>query len=167
VGIDNVSNIYWLGTRPKVTLAVVSCPRGDEKLKSDLDELKSSGIDTVVSLLEKDEAAWMGLADEGPLAEDLGMNFISFPIPDANVPPDQPKFHALVAALASRVNAGEAIGVHCRGCIGRSTVLAACTLIQIGFTADSSLAALQAARGCAIPDTLEQERFILHFRPEM
>ena len=49
-------------------MAVVSCPRGDDKLKSDLTELKTGGIDTLVSLLERDEAAWLGLGDEGPLA---------------------------------------------------------------------------------------------------
>jgi protein-tyrosine phosphatase len=160
-----VSEIYWLGTRPKVSLAVVSCPRGDGKLKSDLFELKGAGIDTVVSLLEQDEAVWLGLGDEGLFAEDAGMNFMSFPIPDANVPMDPVKFQSFVAELASRVIAGENIGVHCRGCVGRSTVLAACTLIQLGFTADTALAAVQAARGCAVPDTLEQERWILHYRP--
>jgi len=160
-----VSEIYWLGTRPKVKLAVVSCPRGDSKLKLDLFELKSGGIDTIVSLLEEDEAAWLGLSDERPLAEDAGMKFISFPIPDANVPMDPMKFQRFVADLASRVIAGETIGIHCRGCIGRSTLLTACTLIQLGFTADTALAAIQAARGCAVPDTLEQERWILHYRP--
>lgn len=160
-----MSDIYWIGTRPKVTLAVVSCPRGDSKLKSDLVELKVGGIDTVVSLLEPDEAAWLGLGDEGPLAEDVGLNFISFPIPDANVPLNPAMFQSLVADLATRVSAGESIGVHCRGCIGRSTVTTACTLIQLGFPADTALAAIGAARGCAIPDTLEQERWILRYRP--
>ena len=163
--MNGVSKIYRLGTRPAVTLAVVSCPRGDDKLKSDLFELKSGGIDTIVSLLESDEAVWMGLANEGPLAQDAGMNFISFPIPDANVPLDPVMFQDFVSVLASRVIAGENIGVHCRGCIGRSTVLAACTLIQLGFTAETALAAVEAARGYAVPDTLEQERWILHYRP--
>ena len=162
---DGVSEIYWLGTRPKITLAVVSCPRGDEKLKSDLFELKSAGIDTVVSMLEPDEAAWLGLADEGRLAEDLGLSFISYPIPDANVPSDPKMFERFIADLARRVIAGENVGVHCRGCIGRSTVATACTLIQLGFTVHTALAAVQAARGCAVPDTLEQERWILHYRP--
>lgn len=164
VGVYGVSNIYRLGTRPAVSMAVVSCPRGEDKLKGDLFELKSDGIDTIVSLLEPDEAAWMGLADEGPLAEDAGMNFISFPIPDANVPLDSLKFQLFVADLARRIIAGENIGVHCRGCIGRSTLLTACTLIQLGFTAGTALAAIEAARGCAVPDTLEQERWILHYR---
>ena len=160
-----MSEIYWLGTRPKVKMAVVSCPRGDDKLKSDLLELKNGGIETIVSLLEQDEAAWMGLSDEGPLAKHAGMNFISFPIPDANVPMEPQKFQSFVVELARRVLDGETIGVHCRGCIGRATLLTACTLIQMGFTAGTALAAIEAARGCAVPDTLEQERWILHYRP--
>ena len=159
-----MSEIYWLGTRPKVTMAVVSCPRGDDKLKTDLVDLKNGGIDTIVSLLEQDEAAWMGLGDEGPLAKHAGMNFISFPIPDANVPMEPQKFQSFVVELAGRVLAGETIGVHCRGCIGRATLLTACTLIQMGFKAQTALAAIEAARGCAVPDTLEQERWILHYR---
>lgn len=160
-----MSEIYWIGTRPKVTLAVVSCPHGDSMLKSDLVELKVGGIDTVVSLLEPDEAAWLGLGDEGALAEEVGLNFISFPIPDANVPLDPTVFQSFVANLARRVIEGESIGVHCRGCIGRATVTTACTLIQLGFSSKTALAAIGAARGCAVPDTLEQERWILRFRP--
>lgn len=160
-----MSDIYWIGTRPKVPLAIVPCPHGNGKLKSDLVELKVGGIDTVVSLLEPDEAAWLGLDGEGPLAEDVGLNFVSFPIPDANVPLDPAMFQSFIVDLANRVSAGESIGVHCRGCIGRSTVTTACTLIQLGLSADTALAAVGAARGCSVPDTLEQERYILHYRP--
>ena len=160
-----MSEIYWFRTRPKVTIAVVSCPRGNGMLKSDLIELRVGGIDTVVSLLEPDEAAWLGLGDEERLAEEVGLNFISFPIPDANVPLDPAMFKNFVAELADRVSEGEKIGVHCRGCIGRATVTTACTLIQLGFPADTALAAIETARGCAVPDTREQEHWILHYRP--
>jgi Predicted protein-tyrosine phosphatase len=159
-----LSEIYWIGTRPKVTLAVVSCPRGDGRLRSDLIEMKMAGVDTVVSMLEPDEAAWMGLAHEGQVAEEVGLNFISFPIPDANVPLDPELFQRFIVDLAGKVMAGENVGVHCRGCIGRSTVTAGCLLIQLGFTPDTALAAIGAARGCAVPDTLAQERWILNYR---
>jgi len=162
-----VSTIYWLDTEPKVAMAVVSCPRGDEKLKGDLADLKSGGIDTVLSLLEEDEAVWLGLGDEGKMAKEAGMNFISFPIPDANVPMDPVKFQLLVADLAIRVMAGETIGIHCRGCIGRSTVMAACMLIHLGFAAETALSVIETARGCPIPDTMEQENWILRFRPQV
>ena len=68
-----MSTIYWLDTEPKVAMAVVSCPRGDEKLKGDLADLKSGGIDTVLSLLEADEAVWLGLGDEGKMAFDYAV----------------------------------------------------------------------------------------------
>ena len=166
MGVFNgVSEIYWIGTRPKVTLAVVSCPRGNGRLKSDLVELKIGGIDTIVSMLEPDEAAWLGLAEEEKLANEVGMNFLSFPIPDANVPSDVHRFEVFITDLARRVIQGENVGVHCRGCIGRSTVIAACTLIRLGFAPDISLASVQAARGCPVPDTVAQERWILSYRP--
>lgn len=161
-----MSDVLWTGTRPKVPLAVVLCPRGDT-LKQDLIEWKASGIDTVVSLLEKDEAAWLGLAEESATAEELGMQFLNFQIPDANVPLDPAAFRVFIAGLADRLVAGERVGVHCRGCIGRSTMTAACTLIHLGFTPSTALAAVEAARGCAVPDTLAQERWILHYRPLM
>jgi len=160
-----VSEIYWIGTRPRVPLAVVSCPRGDDKLKPDLIELKVGGIDTLVSMLEPDEAAWMGLGLEGRIAGEVGLNFISFPIPDGNLPFDVTMFQSFVADLAARVKAGETVGVHCRGCIGRATVAVACTLVQLGFRSDVALAAVEAARGCPVPDTRAQERWILSYRP--
>jgi protein-tyrosine phosphatase len=160
---EGVSEIYWLEIEPPVTMAIVSCPRA-ESLKSDLIEVRAGGIDTVVSLLEPDEAEWLGLGDERRLAEEAGLKFISFPIPDANVPLDPKKFRKLIADLAHRVTEGEIIGVHCRGCIGRSTVTAACILIQMGYSSDAALAGIEAGRGCAVPDTREQERWILHYK---
>jgi protein-tyrosine phosphatase len=143
----------------------VLCPGGDDKLKPDLIELKEGGIDTLVSMLEVDEAAWLGLRDEAKVAQNLGMQFISFPIPDRNVPPDLRTFKAFISDLTSRLVDGAKIGVHCRGCIGRSTVTAASALIHLGFPPKTALAAIQAARGCNVPDTLEQERWIFQFKP--
>jgi protein-tyrosine phosphatase len=160
-----VSEIFWIRTRPKVGLAIVLCPRGDDLLKPDLIELKQGGIDTLVSMLEEDEAAWLGLRQEAKVAQNLGMRFVSFPIPDRNVPPDRRAFNAFISDLASRLVDGAKIGVHCRGCIGRSTVTTASVLILLGFPPKKALSAIQAARGCTVPDTLEQERWIFHFKP--
>jgi protein-tyrosine phosphatase len=159
-----VSEIFWIGTRPKVPLAVVRCPRGEEMLQDELAELKQGGIETLVSLLEDDEAAWLGLAEEARTAEQAGLEFLSFPIPDANTPMNPAAFRAFIVELTNRLVAGEHIGIHCRGSIGRSTVAAACALIHLGWTPSTALAAVEAARGCAVPDTLEQERWILSYR---
>jgi protein-tyrosine phosphatase len=160
-----VSEIFWIGTKPRVPLAVVLCPSGDDSLKNDLDELKQGGIETLVSLLEEDEAAWLGLSKEGSIASKVGLKFLSHPIPDGNIPLNSAAFRVFITELADRLVAGEQIGVHCRGSIGRSTVTAACALIHLGWTPATALAAVEAARGCAVPETLAQERWILNYRP--
>jgi protein-tyrosine phosphatase len=159
-----LSNIFWIECEPKVPLAIVTCPRGDQLLRDELAQFKKGGIDTLVSLLEKDEAAWLGLKDEGRLATEAGIQFLSHPFPDANVPLDSLAFRVFVAGLAGRLSAGEHIGIHCRGSIGRSTITAACTLIHLGWPARKALAVIEEARGCPVPNTVQQERWILQYR---
>jgi protein-tyrosine phosphatase len=161
--------IFWIKGDPHpplapVPLAVVLCPRGGAWLGDEMLALKTGGIEDLVSLLEEDEADMLNLSEEGRLAEENGMRFLSHPIPDVSVPPDTAAFRAFVSGLASRLSAGEHLGVHCRGSIGRATVTAACTLIHLGWPAHTALAAIEAARGLAVPDTQEQEDWILRYQ---
>jgi protein-tyrosine phosphatase len=158
-----VDEIFWIDGNPAKALAVVLCPIGNSKLKTQLLAMKRGGIETLVSLLEEEEADWLGLAEERRLAEEAGLRFLSFPIPDTEVPPDPTAFRAFIAGLADRVRTGEHIGVHCRGSIGRATVTAACTLIHLGWKPGAALAAVEKARGLAVPDTSQQEEWILGY----
>ncbi len=92
------------------------------------------------------------------------MQFLSHSFPDANVPLDALAFRIFISGLASRLKAGERIGIHCRGSIGRSTIAAACALIHLGWAARNALAIIEAARGCPVPNTLPQERWILQYK---
>lgn len=147
-------------------LAVVLRPRGDDWLGDELQRYKRSGVEVLVSLLEPSEAIWLGLRDEGLLAEAAGMHFLSYPILDVHVPANVASFRAFVTGLADRLRAGERIGVHCRGSIGRSTVTAACALIHMGWNAKEALRAIHAARGLTVPDTEEQLRWILKYKAQ-
>ena len=159
-------SIFWIGSEPHAPLAVVPCPRGDAYLLEALNELKAEGIHTMVSLLEKDEAEMLGLGLEGQMAEYLGMRYLSYPIRDATVPRNRKEFQAFVLGIADRVTKGENVGVHCRGSIGRATITTACTLIEIGWKPGDALEAVRAARGCLVPDTFEQECWILDYTPQ-
>ena len=159
-----MKDIFWIQGDPSVPLAIVMKPRPGDWLEDDLIRMKRDGIQTLVSLLEKDEAEMLGLGEEDPLATKIGMQFLSHPIPDVHVPPNLTTFQKFVIDLANRLNAGEQIGIHCRGSIGRATVTAAATLIQLGWTPKAALAAIQAARGCAVPDTQEQADWILNYK---
>jgi len=161
-----VKDIFWIQGDPHMALAIVMKPRPGDWLEDDLIRMKRDGIQTLVSLLEKDEADMLALGEEGPLAEKIGMQFLSHPIPDVHVPPDLTAFRKFVADLANRLRAGEHIGVHCRGSIGRATVTAAAALTHLGWTPKAALAAIQAARGCTVPDTQEQEEWILNYKAQ-
>ncbi len=161
-----MDDVLWIEGDPKVKLAIVLKPRGDEWLRDDLLQIRRDGVGTLVSMLEPQEAIWLGLGDEGQLAEELGMQFLSFPIPDVHVPSNRATFSTFVAGLADRLRSGEHIGLHCRGSVGRAPLTAACTLVQLGWTAKNAIAAIQAARGFPIPDTEEQLRWILNYKPQ-
>ncbi len=156
--------VFWVQGNPRVALAIVLCPRADNQLSDELCSIHQSGVDTLVSLLETNEAAWLGLAGEGQLAEEAGMRFLQFPIRDASVPRDPTSFRTFVAGLAERLRGGERIGLHCRGCIGRAPVTAACTLVHLGWTPAAAVAAITLARGCRVPDTMEQHRWIMDYK---
>jgi protein-tyrosine phosphatase len=159
-----MTGIFWIEGNPPAPLAIVLCPLGGDGLQDELLEMRRGGIETLVSLLEKDEAIMLRVDREGPIAEKIGLQFLSHPIPDTRTPQDTSAFRDFVADLANRLRAGEHIGVHCRGSIGRATVIAACTLIQLGWAPQAALTAIQAARGLTVPDTQEQEDWILRYK---
>ena len=159
-----MESVFWIEGKPPAPLAIVLCPPGGKALKDELRRIARSGVQTLVSLLEPEEADWLGLGEEGPLAEKLGMNFLSYPIQDVSVPASVAAFRKFVSGLANRLRGGERIAMHCRGSIGRSPLTAACTLIHLGWNVKDALAAIEVARGYPIPDTREQLQWILNYK---
>lgn len=159
-----MNEIFWIRDNSSPLLAIVLRPRGNDWLEDELRRMKQAGIQTIVSLLQEEEAELLGLVEEGPLAEKLGMQFVSYPIPDVNVPQDRASFERFAAELASRLRSGVCIGVHCRGSIGRASLTTSCTLIELGWEPRAALTAVETARGCPVPDTEEQREWILGYK---
>jgi protein-tyrosine phosphatase len=161
-----VNEIFWVEGDARTALAIVMRPEGGDWLGGELARMKRGGIDTLVSMLEPAEAAELGLKNERELAKQAGMHFLSFPIADRHTPPEMQAFRAFASELARRLRAGERIGIHCRGCIGRATVAAASALVHLGWKPKDALAAIAIARGYPVPDTDEQREWILGYRPQ-
>src|SRR5215469_814139 len=98
--MSDVSEIFWIEGNPSPGLAIVARPQGDDWLEDELRGIKQGGIDTVVSLLEPHEAEFLGLAEEQAAAEQAGLQFLSYPIPDGRVPSSTPGFRAFVRGIA-------------------------------------------------------------------
>ena len=151
---------YWIDGPWIGGLAIVPRPRGGDWLQDEVAEWKGSGIDTVVSFLTPDEVAEFDLASEGETCGAYGIRFISFPIPDQGVPSSMQIATALIRDLVESLKNGKNVGLHCRQSIGRSSTIAAAILVAEGEEPKDSFKRIGAARGCIVPETIEQERWV-------
>ena len=148
--------VHWVREIPDLRFAVMPRPRGGEWLAGEVLGWRESGIRTVVSLLEWDEAIELGLRDEEALCNSAGLHFISYPIPDRGVPGVRAGFAELISTLVERLRAGDSVAVHCRTSIDQSGLVDACVLAQLNAAPDSTFTMLSRARKMTVPDTNEQ-----------
>jgi protein-tyrosine phosphatase len=132
-------------------------PRAGDWLEDEVANWASSGVGTVVSLLQKDEIIDLGLEMEEELCDQHGIRFLSFPIPDRGVPDTE----AAIRFASDVASNGDTIAIHCRAGIGRSSIMAAAVLMNLGISANDALSAIELARRLPIPDTDAQREWIL------
>ncbi len=150
------SDLFWIPGPWRDRLAIGARPRGGDWLEGELRGLRRAGIDVLVALLESDEAAQLDLLGEPGAAEANGIRFVSFPIPDRGVPASMPATSSLMAGVASALDEGRNVAMHCRQGIGRSGLIAAAVLIGPGVGSEDAIKAVSSARGIAVPETNHQ-----------
>ncbi len=154
------ATIYSITAAAPVRIAIVARPRGNDWLCDEIRGLSQEGIDVLVSMLTSEEANELGLRDERIECETAGISFVNLEVPDRSVPLDKAAFLNGVEQLAELVRQGRYLGVHCRAGIGRSSMLAAAILAQLGWEASQAFDAIESARGCPVPDTPEQRQWV-------
>ena len=160
------TRLFWIPGPWRGKLAVASRPRGGDWLDDEINGWRKAGLDVVVSLLEKDEAAQFELDHEGDVAESKGVRFVSFPIPDRGVPASTREALSLFSTISAALEAGKNVAVHCRQGIGRSGLIAAGVLLTSGMGVDKALELVGAARGEVVPETQAQLQWIKHLPSE-
>jgi protein-tyrosine phosphatase len=101
--------------------------------------------------------------DEADTCAASQIAFRSLPILDRQVPPLNAETIAFVRDLASQRKQGAHLVLHCRMGVGRSALIAASVLIVLGMPATAAWARIEQARGCPVPDTLEQRTWVEQF----
>ena len=141
-------------------LSVMPCPRATH-LEQDLNVLVQRRVDRVVSLLETEEAAHLGLAEEAAACKKLGMAFTSFPVRDMHPPANLRRFRQLSTQLHEELQQGKNIVIHCYAGIGRTGVLSGSILIRSGMSPRDAIELMSTIRGRNMPQTQEQYDFLL------
>ena len=157
------TTVYWIAGPWPGRLAIVPRPRGGDWLEEEIRSWREAGLDVMVSLLTHDEDTELELHQEELLCRARGIQFHAYPIQDRGVPTSRKVTTDLVQKLEKALEAGKSVAVHCRQGIGRSSLIAALLLVSAGIDPEAALAQISQARGCAVPDTLEQRNWIKSF----
>ena len=128
--------------------------------------LAKSGVTQVVSLLQEDEAAALGLSSEEHACRKAGLHFVHFPIVDFGLP-DELAFAALARDIFADVSRGVSVLIHCKGGIGRSGMLSSLVVAQSIGSAERAMEHVSQVRGVEVPDTQDQRDFMIHLFGKM
>ncbi len=157
------TDLYWIEGPWLGRLAVSPRPRGNDWLEDEVRGWKQAGVEVDVSLLTDDENADLGLTQEERLCYAHGMQFLSFPIIDRSIPSSRKAAVGFVMKLEALLAEGKHAVIHCRQGIGRAALIAICTLIAAGMEAEIAIQRVSAARGLAVPETMEQRKWAMDF----
>jgi len=139
--------------------------RHDRILALDAEALRDAwNVALLVVLVEDHELARFHVADLERVMNGVGIDVVRFPIPDGAAPSDIDGTRTLVLTIQARLDAGDNVAIACRGGLGRTGTIAACTLIGAGLPAREAIQAVRVARHGTI-ETSEQENFVASFTP--
>jgi protein-tyrosine phosphatase len=144
-------------------LSLASRPRGGDWVEDEMTSWRREGVDAFLSLLTPEEEQDLDLEGERRAAQAQGMEFISLPIPDRQVPGSEADVAPVVEEVDALLSSGKNVVVHCRQGIGRTGLLAASLLVAKGWNPDDAVATVSQARGIPVPETVEQRRWIDHY----
>lgn len=160
------SEIYWINGPWPGRLAIMPRPRGGDWLDDEIKSWKMEGVEVVVSLLDEEEVEELDLAGEPEIISQAGMDFVAFPIRDREVPESRRATQELLRKLESHLTDGRRVAVHCRAGIGRSAMIGAALLALSGMDVHTAFKVIAEARGCPVPDTNEQKKWVERFSQE-
>jgi protein-tyrosine phosphatase len=158
------TRIFWLNEN----LGIMSRPLGGDDLVEEIEHWKKLKIDTIISFLTDEENEELGLEYERMDCRREGFDFIKFPIEDRQVPDSYLKTKELVNTLVGNINENKKILMHCRGGIGRVSIISASVLSTLhNISVKQSFSTISKIRGIQVPDTDEQIAWTESFMERM
>lgn len=131
-------------------------------LDADLAAIQTWGASALVTLVEQHELVHLGVGGLGQRVQAMGLDWYHFPIRDVSIPTPEfeTQWRTSGQALREHLLGGQTLVVHCRGGLGRTGLIAARLLIELGESPQVALHRVRTARPGAV-ETREQERYVL------
>lgn len=141
------------GTAATAALLFTPCPgtKGVD-IKTSLQQLKAAGAVAVISLTPDSEMQQLHVNDIPALCRELGLGWFHCPIEDDQAPGSLFAVNWQVAApqVHQWLRFGDKIAIHCKGGSGRTGLLAAQILLELGLDKTEVKTRVQALRPYAL-----------------
>ena len=134
-------------------LIFTPCPGSkDTSLASALDTLQAAGAQALITLMPASELEQNQAAELPALCAERNLEWFHLPVADEQVPQDDfaNAWAQARARIATLLNEGRSIAIHCKGGSGRTGLIAARILIDRGLSRAEAVALVQALRPKAI-----------------
>lgn len=149
----------WVDTDGRFKLAIMPHP-DPTQLDAHLRELKERGADVLVSMMQPQEAAALGLGEEGEACGRAGIDFRNHPVQDHQTPPDREEAIVFARELLALAETGSGVVIHCYAGIGRSATMAATVMLLSGFSLEEACRRISQARRLRTPETPAQLQWL-------
>jgi ADP-ribosyl-[dinitrogen reductase] hydrolase len=128
----------------------------DRDLEADLDAVAAWGASVVVTLLERHVLRSLGVEGLPEGVQARGLAWHHLPIRDQGVPEErfERRWAEVGPELRDRLVRGKRLLVHCKGGLGRSGLVAARLLVDLGEAPAGAIARVRRARIEALADGL-------------
>jgi protein-tyrosine phosphatase len=131
-------------------------------LEKDLAEAKGKRIERLVCLVpERDITSKSPTYADALRSGALPWPVVQFPISESGLPASRDAFARLISCVAGYLDAGERILLHCVLGVGRTGMVAICTLIALGTSLEQAASLVRAAGSS--PETHDQHRLVEWF----
>ncbi|MCM2318908.1 MAG: cyclin-dependent kinase inhibitor 3 family protein [Pseudomonas sp.] len=134
-------------------LIFTPCPGSkDTSLAAALDTLQAAGAEALITLMPASELEQNQAAELPVLCSERNLEWFHLPVADEQVPLDDfaNAWAQACARIATLLNEGRSIAIHCKGGSGRTGLIAARILIERGLPRSEAVALVQALRPKAI-----------------
>ncbi len=131
-------------------------------LFQDIMEIKKHNIDSIVTLVTKDEMDSYGVPDLLEQYHKCGIECIHRPVVDQKVPSKE-DIEAINTFINSKLKKNSKILIHCVGGLGRSGLVAACYLKSIGYNSEDAVRIIRETRTSRAIESKEQEKFVYNY----
>ena len=128
-------------------------------LGEDLAMLRAAGVRRLVLLVEDAELSRWGDPAIVERAGAAGVTVLRHPMPDGQPPASIAEMREILADVRDGRRSGN-VAVACMGGVGRTGTVAACALVEAGFTAPAAIGMVRMVRHPSAVETADQERFV-------